>query len=70
MRHGRIIDAEFVMVGQADRPAQKRKKPTIGQLWYAFCASLLYLAFLAIALPLLGGALFVLYLLVKVAIFG
>lgn len=67
MKRGRIIDAEFVMVDQADQPGPTRKKPTLGQLWYLFCGSLLSVAFLAITIPLLCGALYALYILIKVA---
>lgn len=60
MKHGRIIDAEFVMIDQADQPGPTRKKPTIGQLWYLFCYGLLMLAFLAVALPLFIGSMYLL----------
>ncbi|WP_137010154.1 hypothetical protein [Aquitalea aquatilis] len=46
------------------------KKPTIGQLWYLFCGALLFLAFMAVALPLLGGVLMMLYYVLKAAIAG
>lgn len=71
MKRGRIIDAEFVVVDQSDQSdqpvqGQTRKKPTLGQLWYLVCYACLLLGFLIVAVPLLIGALYILFLLLKV----
>lgn len=47
-----------------------RKKPTLGQLWYLFCGGLLLMAFMSVALPLLGGVLLLIYHLIKAVIAG
>ncbi|PRP68696.1 hypothetical protein BUE93_20740 [Chromobacterium amazonense] len=63
----RYYDEEF---GPNIVDVQPRKRLSAGQIWTLFCAGLMGLAYLVVAVPLLGIVMLFLYHLLKVVIFG